>query len=86
MIIKTSHVTLDVSGCIVMVIAACVMNFERAFELLIGSCIVMFFMVWDWFMERYGDSLWEKHCARTKIGKKKMLWIQRYFNFSHLAV
>uniref|UniRef100_A0A3Q1CTI6 Sodium/nucleoside cotransporter n=1 Tax=Amphiprion ocellaris TaxID=80972 RepID=A0A3Q1CTI6_AMPOC len=48
-----------VSGFVAMVIAACVLNFHRAVGLLVISLVTMFFLVWDWMMERYSDWVWE---------------------------
>uniref|UniRef100_A0A3B4FYM1 Solute carrier family 28 member 3 n=1 Tax=Pundamilia nyererei TaxID=303518 RepID=A0A3B4FYM1_9CICH len=42
-----------------MVIAACVVNFHRAVGLLVISLVTIFFLVWDWMMERYGEQVWE---------------------------
>uniref|UniRef100_A0A3B3WRR2 Uncharacterized protein n=1 Tax=Poecilia mexicana TaxID=48701 RepID=A0A3B3WRR2_9TELE len=42
-----------------MVVAACVLNFQRAVRLLVISLVTIFFLVWDWIMERYGDCMWE---------------------------
>uniref|UniRef100_A0A3Q2XWU3 Sodium/nucleoside cotransporter n=1 Tax=Hippocampus comes TaxID=109280 RepID=A0A3Q2XWU3_HIPCM len=41
------------------VIVACVLNFRRALEMLVISLMVLFFVVWDWMMGRYGDRIWE---------------------------
>uniref|UniRef100_A0A672IYY9 Sodium/nucleoside cotransporter n=1 Tax=Salarias fasciatus TaxID=181472 RepID=A0A672IYY9_SALFA len=49
------------SKCYVaMVIAACVVNFHEAVELLVISLVTVFFLGWDWTMERYGDQVWER--------------------------
>lgn len=48
-----------VSGFVAMVIAACVVNFHRAVGLLVISLVTIFFLVWDWMMERYGEQVWE---------------------------
>uniref|UniRef100_A0A3B3WRQ0 Uncharacterized protein n=1 Tax=Poecilia mexicana TaxID=48701 RepID=A0A3B3WRQ0_9TELE len=40
-------------------ITACVLNFQRAVRLLVISLVTIFFLVWDWIMERYGDCMWE---------------------------
>nr|XP_061803942.1 solute carrier family 28 member 3-like [Nerophis lumbriciformis] len=50
---------LVVAGWVALVIAACVLNFRRAFVLLVISLLVLFFLVWDWMMGRYGDQIWE---------------------------
>ncbi|XP_029296076.1 solute carrier family 28 member 3-like [Cottoperca gobio] len=48
------------AGFVAIVIAACVLNFNRAVGLLVISLVTVFFLVWDWMMERYGDRLWEE--------------------------
>ncbi|CAI5650110.1 solute carrier family 28 member 3 isoform X1 [Oreochromis niloticus] len=47
------------AGFVAMVIAACVVNFHRAVGLLVISLVTIFFLVWDWMMERYGEQVWE---------------------------
>ncbi|CAN9513152.1 unnamed protein product [Ophioblennius macclurei] len=57
------HLTLTcvlAAGYVAMVIAACVVNFQQAVRLLVISLVTVFFLVWDWMMERYGDQVWEK--------------------------
>uniref|UniRef100_A0A671V1M1 Sodium/nucleoside cotransporter n=1 Tax=Sparus aurata TaxID=8175 RepID=A0A671V1M1_SPAAU len=48
------------SGSTAIVIAACVLNFHRAVGLLVIFLLTVFFLVWDWLMERYGDRMWEE--------------------------
>lgn len=48
-----------VSGFLAMVIAACILNFQRAVGLLAFTLVAVFFIVWDWSMERYSNSMWE---------------------------
>ncbi|KAK1892074.1 Solute carrier family 28 member 3 [Dissostichus eleginoides] len=43
------------AGFVAIVIAACVLNFNRALVLLVISLVTVFFLVWDWMMECYGD-------------------------------
>lgn len=47
-------------GSTAIVIAACVLNFHRAVGLLVIFLLTVFFLVWDWLMERYGDRMWEE--------------------------
>lgn len=46
-------------GAIALVIAACVINFQRAIGLLVLACLTAFFLIWDAVMERYGEQMWE---------------------------
>ncbi|KAJ4942307.1 hypothetical protein JOQ06_012173, partial [Pogonophryne albipinna] len=43
------------AGFVAIVIAACVLNFNRALVLLVISLVTVFFLVWDWMMECYGN-------------------------------
>ncbi|CAL8346133.1 unnamed protein product [Lota lota] len=47
------------AGYAAMLIAACIQNFKQAVELLAVTIVVIFFLAWDWLMERYGDLLWQ---------------------------
>ncbi|KAM4616787.1 solute carrier family 28 member 3-like [Polymixia lowei] len=59
-----------------MVIAACILNFSRAFGLLVITLVTMFFLAWDWLMERYGDRVWEELCPIRDIFNKNLWWIK----------
>uniref|UniRef100_A0A8C7IUP4 Sodium/nucleoside cotransporter n=1 Tax=Oncorhynchus kisutch TaxID=8019 RepID=A0A8C7IUP4_ONCKI len=48
-----------VSGYFAVVIAACVLNFQRALALLVVTLLAVFFLLWDWLMGRYGQRLWD---------------------------
>uniref|UniRef100_UPI0037E71CEC solute carrier family 28 member 3-like n=1 Tax=Semicossyphus pulcher TaxID=241346 RepID=UPI0037E71CEC len=66
------------AGLVAIVIAACVLNFRRAVVLLVISLVTVFFLVWDWMMERYGDRLWEElHPVREVLSRNRFLikWI-----------
>ncbi|XP_073321881.1 solute carrier family 28 member 3-like [Pagrus major] len=66
------------AGSIAIVIAACVLNFNRAVVLLVISLLTIFFLVWDWLMERYGDRMWEElDPIRDLLGRcwLRMRWI-----------
>ncbi|KAI4820146.1 hypothetical protein KUCAC02_028132, partial [Chaenocephalus aceratus] len=43
------------AGFVAIVIAACVLNLNRALVLLVISLVIVFFLVWDWMMECYGN-------------------------------
>ncbi|XP_077417444.1 solute carrier family 28 member 3-like [Vanacampus margaritifer] len=47
------------AGWVAVVIAACVLNFRRAIGLLVISSLVLFFLIWDWMIGRYGERIWE---------------------------
>uniref|UniRef100_A0A673CCW7 Sodium/nucleoside cotransporter n=1 Tax=Sphaeramia orbicularis TaxID=375764 RepID=A0A673CCW7_9TELE len=73
-----------VSGFVAMVIAACVLNFNRAIELLVISLVTLFFLVWDWTMERYGNSVWEELYPIRNCLRKNWFWIKRIIYVSLL--
>uniref|UniRef100_A0A3Q3JCZ3 Uncharacterized protein n=1 Tax=Monopterus albus TaxID=43700 RepID=A0A3Q3JCZ3_MONAL len=66
------------AGFAAMVIAACVLNFRQASVLLVISLVTIFFLVWDWMMERYGDRVWvELHPIRDLFNRNcfRIRWI-----------
>ncbi|KAM9360679.1 solute carrier family 28 member 3-like [Symphorus nematophorus] len=66
------------AGSVAIVIAACVLNFHRAVVLLVISLVTVFFLVWDWMMERYGDRVWEElYPIRDLLSRNwfRMRWI-----------
>uniref|UniRef100_A0A3B4ZNA1 Sodium/nucleoside cotransporter n=1 Tax=Stegastes partitus TaxID=144197 RepID=A0A3B4ZNA1_9TELE len=65
-----------VSGFVAMVIAACVLNFHRAVGLLVISLVTMFFLVWDWMMERYSDRVWEALSPIRVALRRNWFWIR----------
>ncbi|XP_047448266.1 solute carrier family 28 member 3-like [Mugil cephalus] len=64
------------AGFVAMVIAACVLNFQRAVGLLVISLVTIFFLVWDWIMERYGDQLWEALTPIRDLLSRNWFWIK----------
>ncbi|KAF6729681.1 Solute carrier family 28 member 3 [Oryzias melastigma] len=64
------------AGFVAMVTAACVVNFHRAVGLLVISLVTIFFLVWDWVMERYGDQVWEVLAPVKNILKRNWFWIR----------
>ncbi|XP_036952852.1 solute carrier family 28 member 3-like isoform X2 [Acanthopagrus latus] len=65
-------------GSTAVVIAACVLNFHRAVGLLVIFLLTIFFLVWDWLMERYGDWMWEELCPIRDLLSRcwfRMRWI-----------
>lgn len=65
-----------VSGIVSIVIAACVLNFRRAVVLLVISMVTLFFLVWDWAMERYGDRVWEELHPIRELLSRNWFWIK----------
>lgn len=64
-----------ISGFVAMVIAACVLNFHRSVGLLVISLVTMFFLVWDWMMERYGNWVWEELHPIKALLSRNWFWI-----------
>ncbi|XP_067431730.1 solute carrier family 28 member 3-like [Thunnus thynnus] len=64
------------AGFVAIVIAACVLNFHRAVGLLVISLVTVFFVVWDWMMERYGDRVWEELYPIRDLLSRNWFWIR----------
>ncbi|XP_078106985.1 solute carrier family 28 member 3-like isoform X2 [Sander vitreus] len=64
------------AGLVAIVIAACVLNFNRAVVLLVISLVTIFFLVWDWMMERYGDRVWEELSPIRDLLSRNWFWIR----------
>ncbi|XP_034026332.1 solute carrier family 28 member 3-like isoform X2 [Thalassophryne amazonica] len=64
------------SGLVAIVIAACILNFQRAVGLLVISLVTLLFLVWDWMMQRYGDWIWEKLYPLRELLNRNWFWIQ----------
>ncbi|XP_061881854.1 solute carrier family 28 member 3-like [Entelurus aequoreus] len=58
------------------VIAACVLNFHRAKVLLVLSLVVLFFLLWDWMMGRYGDRAMEALLPVRELVSRHLLRIR----------
>lgn len=65
-----------VSGSFAVVIAACVINFHRALGLLVIALLTVFFLVWDWIMERYGDRMWEAANPVRQFLSRNWFWMK----------
>uniref|UniRef100_A0A8C7ZAQ2 Sodium/nucleoside cotransporter n=1 Tax=Oryzias sinensis TaxID=183150 RepID=A0A8C7ZAQ2_9TELE len=63
-------------GFVAMVTAACIVKFHRAVGLLVISLVTIFFLVWDWMMERYGNQVWEVLAPVKNILKRNWFWIR----------
>ncbi|XP_077378084.1 solute carrier family 28 member 3-like [Festucalex cinctus] len=64
------------AGWVAMVIAACVLNFRRAIGLLVISSLVLFFLVWDWMMGRYGERIWERLLPVREVVSRNWFWLR----------
>ncbi|CAJ1068932.1 solute carrier family 28 member 3-like [Xyrichtys novacula] len=75
LILLIIHLVL-IAGIVAIVIAACVLNFRRAVVLLVISLVTLFFLVWDWTMERYGDRVWEELHPIRQLLERNWFWIK----------
>ncbi|XP_037635065.1 solute carrier family 28 member 3-like isoform X2 [Sebastes umbrosus] len=64
------------AGFVAIVIAACVLNFHRAVGLLVIALVTVFFLFWDWLMERYGDWVWEELSPIRDLLSRNWFWIR----------
>ena len=64
------------SGFVAMVIAACVINFQRALALLVLTLAAMFFLGWDWLMDRYGSQLWKSLEPAKSALNNQCIWMR----------
>ncbi|KAG7257368.1 hypothetical protein CRUP_036044 [Coryphaenoides rupestris] len=64
------------SSYVAMVIAACVLNFQRAVWLLALTLAVVVFLAWDRVMERHGDLVQRKISPVTELWDSHWLWIR----------
>lgn len=70
------HFHFHIPGALALVIAACVINIQRAVGLLAMACATVFFLIWDAMMERYGDRLWEAMQPVRHFFSSKWYWIK----------
>ena len=59
-----------------MLIAACILNYKQAVELLAVTIVVIFFLAWDWLMQRYGDLLCQKFSPICEQWDGNWFWIK----------
>ncbi|XP_041720660.2 solute carrier family 28 member 3 isoform X2 [Coregonus clupeaformis] len=64
------------AGYVAVVIAACVLNLQRALALLVLTLLAVFFLLWDWLMGRYGQRLWDTlQPARNTLNTLWVKWV-----------
>uniref|UniRef100_A0A4W5M3J9 Sodium/nucleoside cotransporter n=1 Tax=Hucho hucho TaxID=62062 RepID=A0A4W5M3J9_9TELE len=69
-----------VSGYFAMVIAACVLNLQRALALLVVTLLAVFFLLWDWLMGRYGHRLWYALQPARNTLNTHWIWVKWWEN------
>ncbi|KAG8539776.1 hypothetical protein GDO81_020381 [Engystomops pustulosus] len=60
-------------------IAACVLNFQRAIALLVITCVVLFFFIYDLLVERFGNNVKQFFKPLGKFLNKYKQWIKWVF-------
>ncbi|XP_069817883.1 solute carrier family 28 member 3 [Dendropsophus ebraccatus] len=64
------------AGFLAMVIAACVLNFKRALALFVLTLLVIFFVCWDLFIDRYGGRIVKFFSPVGSFFKKQWFWMK----------
>ncbi|TNN80653.1 Solute carrier family 28 member 3 [Liparis tanakae] len=64
------------AGFVAIVIVACVLNFNRAVEMLVISLVTVIFLAWDWMMKRYGDRVCEELSPIRDVLGRNWFWIR----------
>ncbi|KAM9330715.1 solute carrier family 28 member 3 [Gastrophryne carolinensis] len=64
------------AGFLALVIAACVLDFRRALALFVLTVLVIFFVCWDLFMDRYEGKIVEFFSPVGKFLKKQWFWMK----------
>ncbi|XP_076010123.1 solute carrier family 28 member 3-like [Genypterus blacodes] len=77
--------TVLAAGFVAIVITACVLNFQRAVGLLVIALMILFFLVWDWMMERYGSLVWDKLYPIRDLFSRNWFWM-RWVMYSSLLL
>ncbi|XP_066460205.1 solute carrier family 28 member 3 [Eleutherodactylus coqui] len=75
-IIKHVICAILVAGFLAMVIAACVLNFKRALALFVLTLLVIFFVCWDLFMDRYEGKIVKFFSPVGSFFKKQWFWMK----------
>ena len=71
-----AHLPPILPGYAAMLIAACILNYKQAVELLAVTIVVIFFLAWDWLMQRYGDLLCQKFSPICEQWDGNWFWIK----------
>ncbi|KAM4708602.1 solute carrier family 28 member 3 [Discoglossus pictus] len=75
-LIRTIILVILVAGFLAMVIAACVLNFRRALALFVLTVLVIFFICWDLFMDRYEGKIVKFFSPAGRFLKKQWFWMK----------
>ncbi|XP_028926453.1 sodium/nucleoside cotransporter 2 [Ornithorhynchus anatinus] len=67
-------VGLGCAGYAAYLLAACILNFQRALALFIITCVVLFFLVYDWCQKRFGEKL--KGCLKPLENSRLKRWLK----------
>ncbi|XP_074052724.1 solute carrier family 28 member 3-like [Macrotis lagotis] len=64
------------TGYLALVIAACVVNFHRALPLFVLTVIVIFFVIWDYLIDRYEDQIADFLSPGNRFLNKHWFWLK----------
>ncbi|KAJ8005970.1 hypothetical protein DPEC_G00123410 [Dallia pectoralis] len=64
------------AGYVAVVIAACVLNFDRALGLLVLTLLAAFFLAWDRLVGRYGRRLWDVLLPARNAVDRHGFWLR----------
>lgn len=64
------------TGYLAMVIAACVLNFQRALPLFVITIAVIFFVAWDFFMAKYENRITEFLSPGRRLLNRQWFWLK----------
>ncbi|XP_074052728.1 solute carrier family 28 member 3 [Macrotis lagotis] len=67
---------LSLTGYLALVIAACVVNFHRALPLFVLTVIVIFFVIWDYLIDRYEDQIADFLSPGNRFLNKHWFWLK----------
>eukprot|EP00062_Callorhinchus_milii_P020782 gi/632976858/ref/XP_007905023.1/ PREDICTED: solute carrier family 28 member 3 [Callorhinchus milii] len=74
--LNTSFVGFIFAGYFTMVIAACILNFNRALPLLVLTLLGLFFYFWDTFVAKFEDNIVEAFVPCDNFIKKQWYWLK----------
>ncbi|XP_038606611.1 sodium/nucleoside cotransporter 2-like [Tachyglossus aculeatus] len=73
-LIRWILVGLGCAGYAAYLLSACILNFQRALPLLIITCVVLFFLAYDWCQKRFGEKL--KGCLKPLENSCLKRWLK----------
>lgn len=65
-----------IAGFFALVIAACALDFRRALALFVLTLLALFFIFWDWFMDKYEGKIVKCFSPCGRFLKKHWFWLK----------